>query len=1542
MGKLHVEQRMPTPKEKAVDETHSATERGFGYGAQNAFQYTSLIDPRMEHDSCGVGFVCSAHAKCSYDILEKALTALARLAHRGAVATDGKSSDGVGLLLGIPKKLLLDATGVDFNAEDELGVGMVFLPPGETRAEGVIESCLNSQDLRVLCWRDVPICTEVLGEIALDSMPVIRQVLIADAATHRGDVGTSDLIGPDAMERRLYLARKQFEAACEAGDVTGYVCSLSTRTIVYKSLCLGEHLADFYPDLSNREFVTNFAIFHQRYATNTLPAWHRAQPVRKLGHNGEINTVWGNRARMAARVSTLPVECLPIFTKDGTDSTSLDEAIELLSLNGRTIAEAVRMLLPPAVTERQHPFLKYHKSISEPWDGPAAIAFSDGIVVGAALDRNGLRPCRYAITADGIVVAGSEAGLVDLDPETLIESGRLGPGEMLGVDMAERRIYHNEDMMDAFDAKFAYATLVEETLLEGQPTEPMAADALLATQKGFGYTKEDVRMILQPMAASGKDPVWSMGDDTPLAFLARSPRPLYAFFRQRFAQVTNPAIDPLREAIVVSLATRLGPWAHLLDNHAPLPGIRLASPFLSLGQVQALRMGKYPHVEALRLEDVPCLFSPEKTLEQGLADLCQRSVELVLSGVRLLVLTDRGASAERLPIPMAMATGAVQQALVQSGLRTMCGLLVEAGDCRDIHHAAVLIGYGAGAVCPWLMLETAKSFAGEKGQPEGVDGEEQTLHALDAGLAKVMSKMGISVVDSYRGAGLFDILGLHETIVERCFPGTPAPLSGIGFAEVDKRLRQGWIGGAVHSNVPVDLPDFGWVKFRKADVAEPHMWQPPNVKALQTVVGSTRAGTPSTDPAAAFQIFSDGVDSREAATLRDLLEIHPAGPALAVEDVEAPADLCKRFVASAMSLGSLSPEAHQTITAAMNMLGARSNTGEGGEDPDVYRPVGSARRDDGGGAGFSASQRSSREDTLGGVAVAELVAAPAVHTSLSNKIKQIASGRFGVTAEYLAHAEEIEIKVAQGAKPGEGGQLPGHKVSGLIARLRHAQPGVPLISPPPHHDIYSIEDLAQLIYDLKRVNPRAAVGVKLVSSCGVGTVAAGVAKAYADFIVIAGNTGGTGAAALSSIKYAGNPWELGVAEAQQLLMANGMRDRVRLRTDGGIATAHDVLVAALLGADEYAFGTAVLVSLGCDMARQCHLNTCPTGIATQKPELRAKFRGKPEHVVEFFTQLAGDLQRLLAKFGLASLNDAIGRVDLLEQVRFDGNLDLTPMLAKPAAGPTHWMGIRNDRPGVDHQLDEPWLEPSMAAVAAGVPFYVKDFICNAHRAIGARLGGALGVARAKGELGAADVTYDLTGTAGQSFGAFAAEGMTLILTGQANDFVGKGLSGADLILRPVGRAAESSADHVLLGNVALYGATAGRMFAAGRAGERFAVRNSGVTTVVEGVGDHPCEYMTGGQAVVLGPVGINFGAGMTGGTAWVLDRRRRMISESRYHTEFLEAMPFEGVEAERQDALKALIEEHVRLTYSVVGKALLADWDVAAKDFVLFTPKPQA
>ncbi|MGI4756016.1 MAG: glutamate synthase-related protein [Janthinobacterium lividum] len=1490
----------------------------------------SLVDTRFDHDSCGVGFVAASTGLATYKVLADALTALARLAHRGAVAADGKSSDGVGIMTAVPRDLLLKETGITLAASEPLGVGVVFVPAEDHKTCDVLELCLREQGLTVLAWREVPVRPEVLGEIALSTMPVIRHVLVSGAST-------------EEIERKLYLARKGFERRFEAGEASGYVASLSSKTVVYKSMCIGRLLPEFYPDLQDESFVTPFALFHQRYATNTTPAWHRAQPGRALAHNGEINTVWGNRARMEARYSTLPAECMPILTADGTDSTSLDETVELLTHNGRTVAEAIRILLPPAVANRESAFLSYHRDVTEPWDGPAALAFTDGRYVGAALDRNGLRPSRFAVTSDGLVVAGSEAGLVDLDPDTVVHSGRLGPGQMLVVDLLEKKIYENDALLDVFDAGGDYASLVDDRTIQAEWVDlpPVETQAIVQAQRNFGYTKEDVRMVLLPMATDGKDAVWSMGDDTPLAYLARTPRPIYAYFRQRFAQVTNPAIDPLREAIVVSLHTRLGPWAHLLSKNAGLPGLSLNSPFLSIGKLSSLRQGRYPHSEtSLRLRELKCVFSARYSLETGIEALCTNAVELVRDGVEILVLSDRNAEPDLLPIPMAIAVSVVHHALVAAGLRTHTGIVAEAADVRDVHHAAVLIGYGAGAVCPWLALETARSTAGEAGDPKIP--EMKMLKAFDAGLAKIMSKMGVSVVDSYRGAYPFDILGLSTELVDRCFPQTPAPLGGIGFSEIEHGIRQLW-GAPLTADLQakIDLPDYGWVKFRKADQAEPHAWQPSNVKALQSVVGSARNVALPEDPAKSFQIYSNAVAAKETPTvLRELLEIRPAGPEIALEEVEAPQSLMKRFVSSAMSLGSLSPEAHSTITIAMNMIGGKSNTGEGGEDSDVYRPHPGNRRvvPQGEAAAFVTK-------AAGGVAVAEpIVEAPAVHSYLNNKIKQIASGRFGVTAEYLAHAEEIEIKVAQGAKPGEGGQLPGHKVTGLIARLRHAQPGVSLISPPPHHDIYSIEDLAELIHDLKRVNARAAVGVKLVSSCGVGTVAAGVAKAYADYVVIAGNSGGTGAAALSSIKYAGNPWELGLAEAQQTLVANGMRGRVRLRTDGGLSTARDVLIAALLGADEFAFGTSVLVVLGCDMARQCHLNTCPTGIATQRPELRARFRGKPEHVVRFFHELTADLQNMLARYGLRSIEEAIGRVDLLEQVRSDGGLDLSPMLAVAGEGPRRWAGIRNDRPESCPALDEAWVEPALAAYAAGQPFEVNSPIANCDRAVGARIAGEIAVLRAKAELPlpVSPVTLRFRGTAGQSFGAFAVDGMTLELTGEANDFVGKGLCGGEIVIRARGLAKTRSGAHVLLGNVALYGATGGKLFAAGQAGERFAVRNSGATAVVAAVGDHGCEYMTGGTVVVLGPIGLNFGAGMTGGEAWIYDAEGTVLSSKRYHADFLQATPFAETDTSAQAFLKALLEEHAAKSESTRGARFLANWQEHSARFVRMTPLPQA
>ncbi len=1175
----------------------------------------SLLDSRFDSESCGVGFIAHLSAVPSHAILRHALTALARLAHRGAVAADGKSSDGVGITTAIPRNFLLRETRQVLASDDPLGVAVVFLSADDTDSRAELDAALAAQELLVLAWRPVPVRPDVLGEIAASTRPAIWHVLITAENARQFD-------------RRLYLARKQFERS----QRPGYVCSISSGSMVYKALCAGRLLADFYPDLANPEFKTAFALFHQRYATNVLPSWSRAQPFRTLAHNGEINTIWGNRARMEARAATLPLDLYPILSEGGSDSTSLDEIVELLAHNGRTVGEAVRMLVPPANPGNSSAFLQYSGDCVEPWDGPAALAFTDGRQVGAILDRNGLRPCRFALDEEGLVFAGSEAGLVDMDPDRIVHSGRLGPGQMIVADLDFHRFFENDEVLRVYDQKRHYQDLIQlDVPLEDapDPLPPLGIAELNRLQHRFGFTREDVRMILAPMAAEGKDAVWSMGDDTALAPLARAPRPLYAFFRQRFAQVTNPPIDPLREAVVFKMHTRLGPWPHILEIREKLPGLSLHSPIITLGQMHALKHGEHAQAANMPHAILHCVYSPGATLEVAVDILAARAVELVASGASLLLLTDRGASPDTLPVPMALATGAVHTALTQAGVRAEVGIAVEAGDCREIHHVAVLLGMGAGAICPWLALETARDLQSEQG-------ERNLILALELGLAKVMSKMGISVVDSYRGAHLFDAIGLSQAVVDKCFPGVPAPIGGFGFEQFDAQVRRLWSSepapeepsnadAAIVSATQVrDLPDYGFVRFRKADEAESHGWQPQIVRALQTVVGSTKQGAAlALTP---FASFAAQTAESEPAHLRDLLEIRPAGPELELDNIELAENITRRFIASAMSFGSLSPEAHQTITHAMNLLGARSNTGEGGEDPAVYAPV------DG---------------------------APSL---LNNKIKQVASARFGVTAEYLAHAEELEIKIAQGAKPGEGGQLPGHKVTELIARLRHAQPGMQLISPPPHHDIYSIEDLAQLIWDLKRVNPSATVGVKLVSGCGVGTIAAGVAKAYADYIVIAGHSGGTGASPLSSIKYAGNPWELGLAEAQQVLIHNGLRGRVRLRTDGGLRTARDIVIAALLGADEFAFGTAVLVALGCDMARQCHLNTCPTGIATQRPELRAKFRGKPEHVVRLFDELSAEVRQLLAKLGLPSLAAATGRTDLLEQVRSDAGLDLKPVL----------------------------------------------------------------------------------------------------------------------------------------------------------------------------------------------------------------------------------------------------------------------------------------
>ncbi len=1491
-----------------------------------------LYDPRFEHESCGTGFIATLSAVPSHTILEQALEALGRLAHRGAIAADGLSSDGIGICTAVPRELLLASANITLAADQPLAVGAVFFPADGHESHSALEDALADQGFEVLAWRNPPTRPEILGEIARSTMPVIRQVLAT----------TGNL---ENIERRLYLARKDFERR----EAEGYICSLSTRTLVYKSMCSARQLARFYADLEDPRYTTPFAVFHQRYATNVAPSWDRAQPLRTLAHNGEINTVWGNRARMDARAAALPGELKPIFTATGSDSVTLDEVAELLSHNGRTLPESIRLMLPPAGS-RPSAFFSYNEDAIEHWDGPAAVVFTDGQYVGAVLDRVGLRPCRFSLTEDGLLVVGSEAGLLDLDPERVVHSGRLGPGQMLCVDLALNKLYENDEIQEVFDARAPQyeALLNERTLDPATPVPPLPAGRLDNLQRGFGYTREDVRMVLAPMVQDGKDATWSMGDDTPLAPMARAPRPVYAFFRQRFAQVTNPPIDSLREAVVIQLHTRLGPWPDLLNRRARLTGLSLPSPLLSLGQAEALRTRRHE----LPLATLDCILGPHSTLAACLRELTDKACDLVRGGAAVLLLTDRAADAQHAPVPMALALGAVHHRLIRAGLRTRVGLAAEAGDCRDVHHLAVLLGMGAGAACPWLALETARAA-----DPE--HGEANLLKALNGGLAKVMSKMGISVLDSYRSAHLFDSIGLAHEVIDECFFGTPAPLGGIGYAELEDRVRAQWGESApvseaarieektvdaqaetataqISVEIPVavaaqasaaaaapakDLPDPGWIRFRKSERAEPHGWQPSTVRLLQTVTGATaRPVTPAPAPGEAWAAFRSRSVEPEPANLRDLLAFHPAGPALPLDAVEPKDKILSRCLASAMSLGSLSPEAHQTVTAAMNMLGLRSNTGEGGEDPAVY-------------------QADTELDLLGRKVAARL---------LNNKTKQIASGRFGVTAEYLRNAEEIEIKIAQGAKPGEGGQLPGHKVTGLIARLRHAQPGVTLISPPPHHDIYSIEDLAQLIYDLKRLNPEATVGVKLVSEFGVGTVAAGVAKAYADYVVIAGHSGGTGASPLSSIKYTGSPWELGLAEAQQTLVRNGLRGRVRLRVDGGLRTAEDLVTAAMLGADEFAFGTAVLVAIGCDMARQCHLNTCPVGIATQREDLRKKFRGKPEHIVRFFEELAADVQVLLAGLGLPSIQAAIGRVDLLRQARKAGGLDLAPMLAAPAEGERRWAGNRNDRPEPESErpVDEAWFGPALAAYESNESFLWRGTVANKDRTLGARLAGELALRQARrrhqGDDAHPELRFELTGVAGQSFGAFAARGMALVLEGLANDFVAKGLSGGEIVLKGQGRAARESELHVILGNVALYGATSGALFAAGRAGERFAVRNSGALAVVEGVGDHGCEYMTGGTVLVLGRTGVNFGAGMTGGVAWVFDEDGCFLEDRRYHPAFLDPESYADLDLEAQASIQALVELHREKTGSTRAGFLLDCWGEQARKFVRLTPLPQA
>jgi glutamate synthase domain-containing protein 2/glutamate synthase domain-containing protein 1/glutamate synthase domain-containing protein 3 len=1520
-----------------------------------------LYDPRFEHDACGVGFVARLSGQPGHDIVAKAVEAVANLSHRGAVAADGKSGDGSGVLTQIPRRLVareLERLGLGrLEESDVVGVGMFFLPADDLReaSEGVVQAALECHGVRLLGWRDVPIDAEQLGEAARTTLPRIRQAFVVPGRD--GD-----------FEQSLYLAHKEIERrAQQAGLIESgfYVASLSCRTLVYKGLFAAHQLPAFYLDLRDPDYTSALAVFHQRYSTNTYPTWQLAQPFRLLAHNGEINTLLGNRAWMQAREASLPAALRPVIWAEGSDSTSLDEALHLLERGGRNVLHALSVLMPAAwqgnvgLAPQVQDFYRYHAPIMEPWDGPAALAFADGRYVGAALDRNGLRPCRYKVTAEGLVVAGSEVGAIELDDYRIVEKGRLGPGQMLALDLERHTILHDDELKrelgaarpwgswigstSSVDAKSSNGTnaalngtgqSVGETTrkhltpsesppqtnispsgfettqaangvyLNGRDQLTFAADAqpLPALQRAFGYTNEDLRIVLRPMGAEGLDAVWSMGDDTPVAPFARAPRSPYAFFRQRFAQVTNPPIDPLRESLVMSLRTWLGPKPDLLQvdgAHPPL--IELNSPIIDERALGAIRAQS-----RLRVAEIDATFWAEsletaagQRLESALDDVCASAEAGARDGAQICILSDRQVDATRIAIPMLLALGAVHQRLLATGLRTRVDLVVEAGDAWDVHHLAALIGYGAGAVCPWLALRSARALGEDdprKEYPDAETAEHNYLKATAKGLLKIMSKMGISTVSSYRGGQIFECLGLGPAVVERCFTGTASRIGGLGFEHLGAPILQRH-AATFHTVEQRKLPDFGLVRFRRE--GERHAWEPAVIRALHRAIA---------DDASTWDEYRNLTEPPdEPAALRDLLEILPAGEPVPVDQVEPWDTIVTRFVCTAMSLGALSPEAHETLAVGMNRLGARSNSGEGGEDPSFYRP-----HDDG-----------DRHD---------------------NKIKQVASARFGVNARYLAHAEELEIKMAQGSKPGEGGQLPAHKVTDLIARLRHAVPGSSLISPPPHHDIYSIEDLAQLIYDLKRVNPRARIGVKLVSEAGVGTVAAGVAKAYADYVLVSGFDGGTGASPLTSIKHAGSPWELGVAETQQVLVRNGLRGRIRLRTDGGLRRARDVVIAALLGAEEYGFGTASLVAIGCDMARQCHLNTCPTGIATQRADLRAKFKGTPEQVIDFFVHLAEEIRELLASLGLRSIDEAVGRVDLLRQTRVHNGVDLSAVLADPDPSgrePRRCVQPRNDRPESQEPLDERLLRDAVVALGDGARFKAASLIRNRDRSVGARIAGEIGAGRlapATAKPGVRPLPFFETrfvGSAGQSFGAFTTDGMRLTLEGEANDYLGKGMSGGEIVLMPADMARFAPHKNTIVGNTVLYGATGGRVFAAGRAGERFCVRNSGATAVVEGVGDHGCEYMTGGTVLVLGETGRNFGAGMTNGVAYVLDETGEF--PKRLNDELVSATRL--MDADELSAVYELVREHFERTASRRAEAILDVWDVYRGQFWKVAPR---
>jgi len=1428
-----------------------------------------LYDPRREHDACGVGFVVRLDNQPSHSIIEMGLQAVLNLEHRGAAGADPRVGDGAGMLVQIPHAFFDRVTDFELPPAGEYAVAMIFYPRDRDLRDACAErvrSCAEAEGLKVIGERQVPFDDSALSEGVTATQPLIEQIFFAKP----------DGLDDEPFERKLLIARKVISNTVLAElpetftDNGFYVVSMSARTIVYKGMFLAYQLGGFYTDLSDPDFASAMALVHQRFSTNTFPSWKLAHPYRMVAHNGEINTIRGNVNWMAARQASVStplfgddIEKLwPMSYEGQSDTACFDNALEFLVRGGYSLPHAAMMLIPeawagnPLMDETRRAFYEYHAALMEPWDGPAAVAFSDGRYVAATLDRNGLRPARFCATADGLIVMASESGTLPIPEDQIVEKWRLQPGKMLLIDLTQGRIISDDEIKTELADKNPYAAwlartqIVLEDLPEVVPSAPQPSSSLLDRQQAFGYTLEDIKFLMTPMATTGQEAVGSMGNDTPLSALSDRPKPLYSYFKQNFAQVTNPPIDPIREESVMSLVSFIGPRPNIFDLEglSTVKRLEVRQPILTNEDLEKIRMIGQIGDNQFRTETLDITYAAGKGapgMEDALEALCERAEEAVGAGHNIIVLSDRQLRADRIAIPALLATAAVHHHLIRKGLRTSSGLVVETGEAREVHHFAVLAGYGAEAINPYLAFETIDSLHLEHALPAEVDRLEcktRYIKAIGKGLLKIMSKMGISTYQSYCGAQIFDAVGLSSEFIERFFFGTASSIEGVGLKEVaEETVRRHHEAFGNEEVLKLSLPAGGEYAWR--DRGEDHAWAPQTVADLQHAV-RTRSDEPGVAQAH-YDAFARSVDenSHRSLTIRSLFDVKPlAGAPIPLDEVEPAAEIVRRFSTGAMSFGAISREAHTTLARAMNAIGGRSNTGEGGEEPDRFRPLPD---------GSMNPERSA--------------------------IKQVASGRFGVTTEYLVNADMLQIKIAQGAKPGEGGQLPGHKVDAVIAKVRHSTPGVALISPPPHHDIYSIEDLKQLIFDLKNANPAADVSVKLVSEIGVGTVAAGVTKAGADHITIAGHDGGTGASPLTSIKHAGSPWEIGIAETHQTLVMNRLRARVALQVDGGMRTGRDVLVAAILGADEFGFSTAPLIAAGCIMMRKCHLNTCPVGVATQDPVLRKRFKGTPEHVINYFFFVAEDLRAQMAELGVRTLNELIGRTDLLDKKRLDAHwkqhgLDFSKLFYKPEpiGEDTLYHSQRQDH-GLAEVLDRTLIDKAAPALEQGKPVQFELPIRNRDRAVGAMLSGE--IAKRYGFEGLPEDTISVrfVGPAGQSFGAFLATGVTFELIGDANDYVGKGLCGGRLVVRPPDDAGYAPERAIIVGNTVLYGAIEGECYFRGIAGERFAVRNSGAVAVVEGTGDHGCEYMTGGIVVVIGKTGRNFAAGMSGGIAYVLD-----------------------------------------------------------------------